>query len=81
MTQETKSESNGSVYEDEDLIRWVRWGESGKAGSFIQTVCEAALVADIRHYLVLRPALLEFMRQHPMEPPSTHPCLLLFPRK
>jgi hypothetical protein len=59
--------SRGLYEDDADLIHWIRWGESGNAGAFIQTVCEAALVADIPHYLVLRPALLEFMRQHPIE--------------
>ena len=60
-----------SAYTDPDLRDWLRWAsESGEVPSFIRTVAEAALCADLLHHALLRPVLLELMRESPRTPPS-----------
>jgi hypothetical protein len=45
---------------------WLRWAfESGKVPMFVHTVAEAALLACIPDYELLRPVLLELKRRDP----------------
>ena len=49
---------------DEELHDWLRWAvESGS--SFLRTTAEAALIADLQHYNLLRPVLLELKKEWP----------------
>ena len=58
------------AYADPELHDWLHWAsESGKAPMFVRRVAEAALMACIPDYLLLRPVLLELKRRHPE--PST----------
>jgi hypothetical protein len=51
---------------DPELRQWLRWAsESGKVPMFVRTVAEAALVACIPDYLLLRPVLLMLKRRYP----------------
>jgi hypothetical protein len=55
-----------SANTDPELGEWLRWAcESRNAPSFVRTVAEAALIADLLHYALLRPVLLELMRERP----------------
>jgi len=65
-----------SPHNDTELHRWLRWvSESRKPPYFVCTVVEAALVACMPDYLLLRPVLLELKRQHPEpEPGSAAPA-------
>jgi hypothetical protein len=57
-----------SANTDPELTLWLRWAsESGEVSSFIQTVAEAAAIADLPHYALLRPVLLELKRETPRE--------------
>jgi hypothetical protein len=57
---------NYSANTDPELTDWLRWAfESGEAPSFIRAIAEAALIADLRNYSLLRPVLLELKRQRP----------------
>lgn len=47
-----------SVYEDTELYDWLRWVEQN-GPSFLQAVAEAAFMADLKHYCLLRPLLLK----------------------
>ena len=49
---------------DEELHDWLRWAE-GNGSSFLKTTAEAALIADLKHYNLLRPFLLELKREWP----------------
>jgi hypothetical protein len=52
--------------DDSDLRDWLWWAEDGgEAPLFVKTVAEAASIADLSNYALLRPVLLELMRQHP----------------
>jgi hypothetical protein len=47
-----------------DLCDWLRWAdESGEVPCFVQTVADAASIADLPHYSLLRPVLLELKRE------------------
>jgi hypothetical protein len=60
------SEMIYSPHTDPDLAEWIRWAsESGEVPSFTKEIAEAALMADLPHYALLRPVLLELKRQHP----------------
>ena len=53
-----------SATNDPDLHDWLRWAsESGEAPSFDRAVAEAAFLADLPHYALLRPVLLELKRE------------------
>jgi hypothetical protein len=55
-----------SAYTDPELRDWLRWAsESGRTPRFVRTVAEAALVACIPDYVLLRPVLLELKRRYP----------------
>ena len=49
---------------DEELHDWLRWVEENSS-SFLKTTAEAALIADLKHYNLLRPALLELKLEWP----------------
>jgi len=42
---------------DVELHDWLRWAEKS-GSSFLRTTAEAALLADLKHYNLLRPVLL-----------------------
>ncbi len=51
-------------HNDPDLRNWLRWAfESHEVPMFVQTVAEAAFLADSRNHALLRPVLLELKRQ------------------
>ena len=53
-----------SAREDDELRDWVRWAETN-GNSFVRTLAEAALLADLRHYHLLRPVLLKLKEEYP----------------
>lgn len=54
-----------SANTDPDLHDWLRWAsESGETPNFIRTIAEAALIADLPNYALLRPVLLELKRRN-----------------
>jgi hypothetical protein len=60
-----------SANTDPELHRWLRWAsERGNAPAFVRRVAEAALIASMPDYLLLRPVLLELKRQHPEPEPG-----------
>jgi nucleoside-diphosphate-sugar epimerase len=49
-----------------ELLDWLRWAsESGNTPVFVRRVAEAALIACIPDYLLLRPVLAELKRRYP----------------
>jgi len=55
-----------SATTDPNLHDWLRWASgSGEAPSFIRAIAEAASLVDLPDYALLRPVLLELMRQTP----------------
>lgn len=49
---------------DEELHDWLRWAnETGSA--FLRSITDAALAADLKHYNLLRPILLELKKEWP----------------
>ena len=55
-----------SANTDPDLRDWLRWAsESGEAPSFVQAIAEAAFLADMADYSLLRPVLLQLNRRKP----------------
>jgi hypothetical protein len=60
-----------SAHDDPDLRDWLRWAAwSGEVPSFFRTVAEAALIADLPNYQLLRSVLLELKRQRPCPEPE-----------
>jgi hypothetical protein len=53
-----------SVYEDVELLDWLRWADEHGSG-FLRAIAEASMSADLPHYLLLRPVLLELKREWP----------------
>ena len=54
-----------SANTDPDLRDWLRWAsESGEAPSFVRAIAEAAFIADLANYALLRPVLLELKRRN-----------------
>ena len=57
---------NYSAHTDTELADWLHWAsDSGEAPSFIRTIAEAAFLADLPNYVLLRPVLLELKRLMP----------------
>jgi len=57
-----------SANTDPELREWLRWAfEGGKVPVFVRTVAEAALIACLPDYALLRPVLLELKRQRPSQ--------------
>ena len=55
-----------SATTDPDLADWLRWAsESGEVASFVRVIADAAFVADLPNYALLRPVLLELKRENP----------------
>ena len=55
-----------SAANDPELADWIRWAcESGEASCFIHAIAEAVVIADLPHYTMLRPVLLELKREYP----------------
>jgi hypothetical protein len=53
-----------SAHTDPELADWLRWAcESGEVPNFVRAIAEAAFVADLPNYALLRPVLLELKRQ------------------
>ena len=54
---------NDSAHTDPELRDWLGWAsEGGKVPIFVRTVAEAALMACLPEYEMLRPVLLERKR-------------------
>jgi hypothetical protein len=49
---------------DEELHGWLCWAEENGSG-FLKMTAEAALIADLKHYNLLRPVLLELKKEWP----------------
>jgi hypothetical protein len=63
-----------SANNDPGLRDWIRWAsESAEVSRFVQIVAEAAAIADMPDYALLRPVLLELMRERPRTAPSVIP--------
>jgi len=59
-----------SANTDPELADWLHWAsESDEVPGFIRAVAEAAFIADLPNYALLRPVLLELMRQRPRVSP------------
>jgi len=56
--------STQSANTDNELRPWLRWAEEN-GGSFLKATAEAALIADLEHYNLLRPFLLELKEEWP----------------
>jgi len=55
-----------SASTDPELRVWLRWAsESGDMPSFVRAIAQAAFLADLPHYALLRPVLLELKRERP----------------
>jgi hypothetical protein len=54
-----------SAYTDEELHDWLRWA-SEHGSSFLRATAEAALLADLKNYNLLRPVLLELKKMNPI---------------
>jgi hypothetical protein len=53
-----------SATSDPDLSGWLHWAtESGEASNFIRTVADAASIADLADYALLRPVLLKLKQK------------------
>jgi hypothetical protein len=65
---------NYSSATDPELADWLRWApQSVKAPNFIRAIAEAAFLADLPNYTLLRPVLLELKRQRPRSVPTETP--------
>ena len=53
-----------SVHDDVELLGWLRWAED-YGTSFLKKLAEAAMSADIPHYLLLRPVLIAMKKEYP----------------
>lgn len=63
-----------SASTDRDLREWLRWAsESHEVPMFVRAVAEAAFLADLPNYALLRPVLLELKRQRPLPVPTETP--------
>lgn len=53
-----------SVYEDTELLDWLRWAE--KDGTiFLRQIADAAFVSDLKDYCLLRPVLVKLKERFP----------------
>ena len=53
-----------SAYTDRELHSWLVLA-CDNGSDFLQAIAQAALLADLKHYNLLRPVLLELKRQWP----------------
>jgi hypothetical protein len=57
---------NCSASTDPELADWLRWAsESDEVSTFVRTIAEAAFLADLPNYALLRPVLLKSKRRRP----------------
>jgi hypothetical protein len=55
-----------SAHTDPELSQWLRWAsEGGNTPMFVRTVTEAARMACMPDYVLLRPVLVELRRRYP----------------
>jgi hypothetical protein len=55
-----------SAHTDPELSQWLRWAsEGGNTPMFVRMVAEAARMACMPDYVLLRPVLLELKRRYP----------------
>lgn len=53
-----------SASTDPELRIWLRWAsDSGEVPSFVRTIAQAAFLADLKNYALLRPVLLKLKRR------------------
>jgi 5-methylcytosine-specific restriction endonuclease McrA len=58
-----------SAATDPELADWLRWAsESGEVPNFIRAIAEAAFLADLPNYALLRPILLKLKSESPETP-------------
>jgi hypothetical protein len=63
-----------SAATDPELTDWLRWAsESRGASMFIRTIAEAATIADLPQYALLRTVLLELKRRSARPPSASQP--------
>jgi hypothetical protein len=54
--------------------QWPRWAlKGGNTPTFVRTAAEAALVASMPDYVLLRPVLVELKRRYHVPEPGKHP--------
>jgi hypothetical protein len=53
-----------SASTDKELHAWLAWADE-HGNSFLRLIAQAAMGADIPHYLLLRPVLLELKKMYP----------------
>lgn len=54
------------AHADPELRDWLRWAsESGSTPMFVRTAAEAALIACLPDYALLRPVLVELKQRYP----------------
>jgi hypothetical protein len=55
-----------SAHADPELSQWLVWAsERGSTPMFVRTVAEAARMACVPDYVLLRPVLVELKRRYP----------------
>lgn len=59
-----------SAHTDPELRDWLRWAEE-HGSNFMRALAEAALVADLKHYTLLRPVLLKVKEDEPRHTTSS----------
>jgi len=64
---------NDSAHTDPELRDWLWASEEGNALAFVRTVAEAALLASMPDYVLLRPVLVELKRRYPEPKPEGSP--------
>ena len=53
-----------SAFTDVELHDWLRWAEEN-GSSFPKATADAGFIADLKHYNLLRPVLLELKKEWP----------------
>ena len=54
-----------SAYTDNELREWLVWLSSANVSSFLRAISEAASLADLKDYALLRPTLVELKQKYP----------------
>lgn len=60
--QEKATVNMDSAYTDPELHEWLVWAEE-HGSNFMRALAEAAMVADIKHFNLLRPVLLKLKKE------------------
>jgi hypothetical protein len=55
-----------SAYDDVELLAWLRWAEK-HGTNFLRKLAEAAMIADVPHYRLLRSALIAMKKEFPQQ--------------